>query len=60
MWFRRGAVVEQAQELGFTHAAGRLWLVRQTFDDGEGDGSWGFWLWLISMRPIATRQSVSM
>lgn len=38
-----GVPSEQAQELVSSHAAGRLWLVRQTFDDGEGDGSWGFW-----------------
>jgi superfamily II RNA helicase len=25
-----------------SHKAGRLWLVRQTFADPEGDGSWGF------------------
>lgn len=24
-------------------ASGRYWLARQVFDDGAGDGSWGYW-----------------
>ena len=38
-----GMDAEHAQRIADAHEKGRLWLVRQTFDDGRGDGSWGFW-----------------
>ncbi len=38
-----GVPQQAAEGLLAGHAPGRLWLVRQIFDDGVGDGSWGFW-----------------
>ncbi|MFT0848984.1 DUF3516 domain-containing protein [Actinomycetaceae bacterium L2_0104] len=38
-----GVPADFAQDMVAKHRHGRLWLVRQTFDDGTGDGSWGFW-----------------
>ncbi|MCF2705883.1 DUF3516 domain-containing protein [Arcanobacterium haemolyticum] len=37
-----GVPESTADQLLETHKAGRLWLARQTFDDGVGDNSWGF------------------
>src|SRR5690625_4205745 len=38
------AGLPEADDAAFAKAAeGRLWLVRQTFDDPEGDHDWGIW-----------------
>ncbi|MGV9189572.1 DEAD/DEAH box helicase [Arcanobacterium canis] len=35
-----------ASELLETHAPGRLWLVTQTIDDGDGDSDWALWAYV--------------
>ncbi|WFN89820.1 DUF3516 domain-containing protein [Arcanobacterium wilhelmae] len=41
-----GMSEDDAAALLEAHAPGRVWLVTQTIDDGEGDGDWALWAYV--------------